>query len=274
MVPIKQGLKTLGKFVESNAGTILAIAAGIGVAATEVTSIRAGMCLEQDLVDLRFENLGEELDKKEKVKVVIKDCAVPTAIAVATIVCLAGSKVIDIRKAKTMAASYAILSESAETFRRKCIEEVGAHREDKIRNAISQEKFNEEYDKHKDEIIALGNGEGTYLFRDGITGQFFRDTPEGFSRKISKLNKYYIGGEDFVTVSEYASALGLEEPCSFIREAVWPSAMTIEPELDTVMAPTGEPAYDVYFPPEREPMYIELAENYNRNHYVSSTYDY
>ena len=63
---IKGILKTAGKFARDNSGIILAVVAGVGVAATEYFSIRAGMNLRDDLEELAYSKEGEDITPKEK----------------------------------------------------------------------------------------------------------------------------------------------------------------------------------------------------------------
>lgn len=268
-------IKTTGDFCSRNASTILTISTCIGIWAGCVMAFKAGEKTAVDISKLRSdEDDIDDIPVKDKAKIIVKNGLPVVIIAGATTATAISSHVIDAKKIKAMATSYALLAESADIYRRKVIERVGDHKEDEVRGSIAKEAMEKDFDSVDISALAKNTDGGTYIIKDGVTGQYFYSDRETIDKAIRRLNSYYIGGEDFVTVGEYASALGLEDVCDGVKDLCWPSAMTVDPDIMSTICPNGTPGYYIYFPPEKQPMNEELAEIYNTNHFVSSTYDY
>lgn len=267
---IKGILKTVGKFARDNSGIILAVVAGVGVAATEYFSIRAGMDLRDDLEELAYSKKGEDVTPKEKAMVIVKDCALPTAMVVLTWACIASSKVIDIRKAKAMAASYALLAESSDRFRRKVAEHIGDKEMEKVNCEIAKEEM-DKIDFNK--VQAVNTGHGNFWCEDEITRQPFLACSDWILGRKRDLDLRCGQGEDYISVSEWYSYLGLKPPIEKVGDLVWPASMGVplelyEDHLPSITMENGEPGY--YLKYTVSPMTVEEADIYNANHYIDS----
>lgn len=262
MIPIKGIVSTVGKFCSKNSSTLLSIGACVGVIATGYFGVKAGMKMQEDLVNLQFDKIGEDVTPKEKATVIVKDCATTVAVGGLTMAMIASSRIIDIRRAKAMAASYAILAEAHETMRRKAVEKIGEHKMDEVRGEIAKEEFED----CTGEVQAVSTQGGNFLFKDQITKVYFRADAD-FVRKVqNKVNAFYAQGENFVTVSEWHSYLGLESPGEPVSELGWPASCGIKFDLASCIAPNGEPAYYIMY--EVPPMTQEEGEAYDANHYI------
>ena len=171
---------------------------------------------------------------------------------------------------KALATSYAILAESADIYRRKVVERIGEHKEDEVRGAIAQDEFAKDADRN--DIQVVNTQGGSYLFKDQITKQYFRADADFVRKMQNRVNEFYKQGENFVTVSEWYSYLGLESPGDPVGMLGWPASCGIKFELNSCICPGGEPGYYIMY--DVMPMTEDEAENYDRNHYVSDTYDY
>lgn len=259
---IKNLVKTVTTFCSKNASTILTIGACAGVAATGYFAFKSGVKTVMDLQDIEFEKAGEDITPKDKAMIIVKDCAVPAAVGGLTMAMIISSRIIDIKRAKAMAASYAILAESADTFRRKAIEKAGERKIDEIRGEIAKDEFKDS----NDDIQAESTQGGNFLFKDQITKVYFRADAD-FVRKVqNKVNAFYAQGENFVTVSEWYSYLGLESPGEPVSELGWPASCGIKFDLASTICPNGEPGYYIMY--EVPPMTQEEGEAYDANHYI------
>lgn len=266
MIPIKEGLSIVGKFCKKNAPTILSIAAGLGLAATEIISIRAGIRMAGDITDVQFEHLGEDVPKKEMAKIIVKNAAAPTAVAGVTLAMIISSNIISIRRAKAMAASYALLSESAEVFRRKCVEQIGDQKLDKVHAEIAKDEYDRTKVDEQDRAQAKNLGNGTYWCLDNLTKQsFLADANYILSRK-AELDRRCLQGEDYISVGEWCYYLGIDEPGEPFNRFVWPASMGVPlvTPLPCITSNSGEPAYHLQY--HTPPMTEEEADIYNMNH--------
>lgn len=272
MLPLKDICKIVGTFTKKNAPTILSIAAGLGVFGTGYLAFKAGEDTAYDIADV-YEQTGEDPDKKTKAKIVVKRCVPAVGMGVVTIAMIASSNIISIRRAKAMAASYAILAESADIYRRKVIERVGEHKEDEIRGAIAKERF-DNFDSDEFKSQAVDTGHGVYWCIDEATKQPFLSSSEWILSQKSRADRYVVEGEDFISLGEWCSMLGIREPMSPLCDLGWPASVGIPlvVPIPTCTQNNGEPGYDLQY--TMEPMSREDAEIYNANHYISSAEGY
>lgn len=268
MLPVKSFIKTSAKFCQRNASTILTVASCFGVVATGCLAFKAGERSAYDLAD-EYEQNGD-ISKKAKAKIVVKNAAPVVVVGGLTMASIVSSHVIDIRKMRAMAASYAMLAESADIYRRKVIERIGEHKEDEVRSQIAADEFSKDADRIDIQIVNTQGG--SYLFKDQITKQYFRSDADFVRKMQNRVNEFYKQGENFVTVSEWYSYLGLESPGDPVGMLGWPASCGIKFELSSCICPGGEPGYYIMY--DVMPMTEDEAENYDRNHYVSDTYDY
>lgn len=271
MLPLKDICKVVGTFTKKNAPTILSIAAGLGVIGTGYLAFKAGEDAAYDIAE-SYEQTGEDPDKKAKAKIIVKRCAPAVGAGVVTIAMIASSNIISIRRAKAMAASYAILAESADIYRRKVIERVGPHKEDEVRSSIAQERFDGLSDEQKS--LAVDTGHGTYLCLDDATKQTFLASAEWILAQKSRADRYVVEGEDFITIGEWCSLLGIKEPMVPLCDLGWPASVGIPlvVPIPTCQQNNGEPGYHLQY--EMEPMTREEADIWNANHYISSAEGY
>lgn len=262
MIPIKGIVGAVGKFCSKNSSTLLSIGACIGVVATGYFGVKAGMQLQDDLLELKVSRMGEETPK-EKATVIVKDCATTVAVGGLTMAMIASSRIIDIRRAKAMAASYAVLAEAHETMRRKAIETIGEHKMDEVRGKIAEEEFKD----CDGEVQAQSTQGGNFLFKDELTKVYFRADADYIRKQQNKVNAFYTQGENFVTVGEWYSYIGLESPGEPIAELGWPASCGIKFDLASCICPNGEPGYYIIY--EVPPMTQEEGEIYDNNHYIS-----
>lgn len=267
---IRNLVKTVATFCSKNASTILTVGACAGVAATGYFAFRSGVKTISDLQDMEIERAGGDITPKDKAMIIVKDCAVPAAVGGLTMAMIISSRIIDIRRAKAMAASYAILSESAEAFRRKCIEEMGHNRTDKVYGELAQEELDKHDFEHIDRDTVPRAGTGQFWVVDSLTKQEMLADCSHVWKIKSQLDRRVIEGDDYITVNEWLYYLGFAEAGEPIDKLVWPASMGIpvvdecDKNLPTGHTRNGEPAYviEYYYPPMTE----EEADIYNANH--------
>ena len=268
MLPLKDICKVVGTFTKKNAPTILSVLAGFGVVGTGYLAFKAGEDTAYDIADV-YEQTGEDPDKKTKAKIIVKRCVPAAGVGVVTIAMIASSNIISIKRAKAMAASYAILAESADIYRRKVIERVGEHKHDEILGDVASEEMMKDANN---DIQIINTQGGSYLFKDSITKQYFRSDADFVRKMQNRVNDFYKQGENFVTVSEWYGYLGLESPGEPVAGLGWPASCGIKFELASCICPSGEPGYYIQY--DVMPMTEDEADIYDSNHYVSTTYDY
>ena len=270
MLPLRQLGKGAMIFCKRNSSTILSVLALAGVGAVGYFGYKAGENVAYDLAE-EYERNGD-FDKKTKAKIVVKNMAPVVAAGAVTWACIISSHVIDIRKMKAMAASYALLAESAEVYRHKVIERFGEHKHDEVLGDIAQERFEGLSDEQKS--LAIDTGHGVYLCLDDVTKQTFLSSAEWILAQKSRADRYVVEGEDFISIGEWCSMLGIKEPISPLCNMGWPASVGIPlvVPIPSCTQNNGEPGYDLQY--EMEPMTREDADIWNANHYISSAEGY
>lgn len=122
--------KTCARFLRKHGGTILAVAASVGVVATAIETGKATIKAEK-LVELNKD--VPEYGMKEKVK----DCwqfYIPAAVLGAgTIGCIIGSNMLSRKEIASLSAAYVALGKSYQQYRRQVAERIGVEEEEKLR---------------------------------------------------------------------------------------------------------------------------------------------
>lgn len=185
--------------------------AGSGIAcflASTVLAVKATPAAAKKLEKKKEELNVEKLPIKETVQTVWKDY-LPAALSSVGGVCFITASVSTSNKRyMALGTSYGLLKDFAYTYREKVIETIGEKKDEKIRNEIQQEKM----DRDKiDESKIIINGNGTTLFKDSLTGQYFRMDINKFKQKALELANDELN-ENYVGVPDWLLELGLNIP--------------------------------------------------------------
>lgn len=264
MVPIKQILSGVAKWSSKNSNTLLTVFTSVGVVVTGVTAYKAGYDTGYD-ISLR-EGEGEDLTKKDKAKMIAKSAVVPVLTGGLTMAGAIDNNISHVKKERQMARSYALLAESAESFRRNVRENLGEHKFDKVLGEQAKKEFAE---VTEEDFQAINTDGGGYLFKDGVTKQYFRSSADYVRKMQNKVNSFYAQGENFVTVGEWCSFLGIEPPCDSVSSLGWPSC-GVQFDLASTICPNGEPGYYICY--DIEPMTEDEGEVYDNNHFLERSY--
>lgn len=207
-----------GQFLTKNAPTILT---GLGLVGTVVTTALAitatpkvlALIEEQEaLRDVEWRDRGrpdvpaEHLSKAEVIKLVWKEY-VPTGLALlGTGACIVAANAVSLKKEAALVGLYAIAETGYREYREKVKEEVGEKKEERIREAISQDKLNKNPVQNSPVIVT---GRGNALCFDTLTGRYFEHSIEDIRRIQNEFNQGLIN-ERYLTLNEFYDLLGLE----------------------------------------------------------------
>ena len=106
-----------------------------------------------------------------------------------------------------LSTSYELLKDAAYTYRDKVVETIGVNKEKKLREEIAQEKL----DKESSNAPVVITQQGNTLFKDSLTGQYFRYDINKFKNKAIELANKEIS-ENYAGVPDWLLELGLEVP--------------------------------------------------------------
>lgn len=194
--------KTCAKFLRKHGGTILAVAASVGVVATAIetgrASTKAQKIIEKNTIAIDCENYGKSCyTTKQKVL----DCwkaYVPAAIlGGGTIACILGSNALNKKQLASLTAAYMALGKTYQTYRQKVIENIGLEKEAEIQEQISEEKLPEVRDKMAEEKL---------LCYEPISKRYFHATETELMDAFYNVNRNFaLNGE--VSLNDFYSFL-------------------------------------------------------------------
>lgn len=183
--------KTCARFLRKHGGTILAVAASVGVVATAIETGRATTkakhLLEVDEA-LRKHNedeqgVVEEPPTKKQIALMCWKAYVPAVIlGGGTIACILGSNALNKKQIASLTAAYMALGKTYQTYRQKVIENIGLEKEAEIQEQISEEKLPEVRDKMTEEKL---------LCYEPISKRYFHAT------EAELLTAFYEANRDF-----------------------------------------------------------------------------
>lgn len=135
--------KTCAKFLRKHGGTILAVAASVGVVATAIETGRATtkaqhiLEVDKELTKFNEDEFGvtEEPPTKKQIVLMCWKAYVPAAIlGGGTIACILGSNALNKKQIASLTAAYMALGKTYQTYRQKVIENIGLEKKQKFRS--------------------------------------------------------------------------------------------------------------------------------------------
>lgn len=238
-------LKQAEKFTIDNSPSILT---AIGVTGTITTayltgkaSFRASKLIEDKkfvmhLHEPKIAQREQDLDNKEKFKLVWKCYIPPTVVGVGTVAAIVGANRIGNRRAAAMAAAYSLSQRAFEEYKDKVVEKMGKTKEQAIRDQVAQEHVNRN-PVGKNEVIITGGGE--VLCYDKYTGRYFMSSMEALKKAENDVN-FYILNNDYANLNDFYRLVGL--PVVPVGEEVgWTPEFNFEIIFSTTISENGKP---------------------------------
>lgn len=121
--------------------------------------------------------------------------------------CLIGANSMNLRKNAALAAAYALSETNFKEYREKTLEEVGEKKEEKIRNAVAEEKITKN-PVNTSTVLETGNGDT--LCYDAICGRYFKSSIEKLKSALNKLNMELVQ-DGYVSLNQYYDLIGLPD---------------------------------------------------------------
>lgn len=201
--------KTCTKFLRKHGGTILAVAASVGVVATAIetgrASTKAQKIIEKNTIAIDCENYGKSCyTTKQKVL----DCwkvYVPAAIlGGGTIACILGSNALNKKQIASLTAAYMALGKTYQEYRKQVSHQLGQGAETDIFNKTKA------YEAINQEEPELGDtGDEKLLCYEPISKRYFHATSAELMDAFYNLNRdFAIKG--YASMNDLYNYLGLD----------------------------------------------------------------
>lgn len=181
---LKQLVKPVTSYISKESPTILASLAIVGVAATVYVTSKTSVKANKELEKLEYES-EEKPTKLEKAKAVAPIFIPTFAVSAGTIVCIAGSHYISLKRLAAVAAAYSATESKLKEFKKKAEEIVGKNKTTKIEDEIAKDKVHMVEPTESNVYIS---GKGNTLCYDEWSGRYFKSDIESIRKAQNDLN--------------------------------------------------------------------------------------
>lgn len=234
-----------GKFLSNNSPAILTAAGVSGALTTAVLTGKATLKAAEIIRDA--EATGGVSDDsrqvfKERVKLVWKEYLPAAGMGLLTIACIVGANRIGAKRLVAVTTAYSIVERTAEQYRDKVIQTIGAKREEAVRVAVAENQMRER--PLKTSQIILIAGENTLCF-DTWSGRYFTSDVETLKKAMNDTN-YQINNNLSASLTDFWARVGLPRTAESDNIG-WMSEKLLELDFTYTSAEDGRPCLAVSF---------------------------
>lgn len=212
---IQTASKGIGNYLLKNSPTILTGFGVAGLISTVALAIHATPKAAKIIDEADYQRqtdrltegyVYEPLTNMEIAKLIWR-LYVPTGVmGLMTIACMIGANSISLRRQAALASLYSIADATLKEYQAKVIETIGENKENKIHEAILQDKLNKNPIADNTVIVT---GKGQSLFYDSLSGRYFKSDLETIRKIQNDFNETLINEAD-LTLNELYDQLDLE----------------------------------------------------------------
>lgn len=201
--------KTCAKFLRKHGGTILAVAASVGVIATAIetgrASTKAQKIIEKNMIAIDCENYGESCyTTKQKVLDCWKAYVPAVILGGGTIACILGSNALNKKQIASLTAAYMALGKTYQEYRKQVSHQLGQEAETDIFNKTKA------YEAINQEEPGLGDtGDEKLLCYEPISKRYFHATSAELMDAFYNLNREF-AIQGYASMNDLYNYLGLD----------------------------------------------------------------
>lgn len=208
---ITKFIKTSKRFLGKHSPEILT---GIGVTGMitstvlAVTATPKALQLIEERNAIEFEKDEDfiRLGVVETVKTAWKPYIPAALLCIASATCIIGASAVNKKRNAALATAYAISERTLVKYRDKVIETIGEKKEKEVREKIAQDDVNNNKVSKSQVIIT---SKGNTLFRDGVSGRYFRSDLDKITKVVNELNRR-MNYENYISLDDFYNELGLD----------------------------------------------------------------
>lgn len=196
--------------------TILTCIGAVGVVATSVMTAKATTKASK-LLEKAKEMKGEDLTKKEKIKIA-GPVYIPTIlVGASTISCIFGSNILNKRKQAALVSAYTVLNESYKEYKDKVIELYGEGANSMVKDSIAKNKYEEK--QNNGDLREKPDSRDALLFFDEYSNRYFWKTMDEVKEAEYHLNRNF-ALRGYADLNEFYEFLRIE-PTAYGSEVGW-----------------------------------------------------
>lgn len=229
-----------------------AILTGMAVAGTITTAVFAGRGSIQ--ADRHMTKVYDEMEKAEDHSPVTKKDVlketwkfyIPAAImGASTIACIIAAHSVHTRRNAAVMAAYSLTETAFSEYKDKILEEIGEEKEQKIREAVGVDHIKKNQPPANDSSLMIVDGEAKTLFRDAMSGRYFKSDMETVRRAVNDINERCIG-HNYASLNEFYSLLDLEHTI-LGDELGWMADKLMDVTYSAHLSDDGRPCVDINY---------------------------
>lgn len=247
---IKEVIGSVGEFLDSNSpavllftGCVLAVGAVFQAFNAKPKIIEALEEAEDNLEE------GEELSKKEKVKIFVKKTWLIAVLFVGAMACIAFSNRLVTKQSIAFATGYKILEKELEERELATEKVVGSKKSEAIEQVIASDTVAEKGQTDFSGVIQTQHGHWLYL--DKFSGRYFRSNIDSIKNALNDFNAKLLR-ENYMSLNDLYYSLDIGE----VEMGNWygyecpldsPHPDTVQMRVTYTNAPNGEPCGVIKF---------------------------
>jgi hypothetical protein len=230
-------LKTSKLFFKSNSPEILTGVAIVGVGLTAYLTAKASFTA-CDVIRSDEEHGGTASDPKQRLKERFKHTwklYIPAGVSgLVTVGCIVGASKANANRTAAAVTAYSLTERAFSEYREKVVEEIGKNKEEKIRDAVAQDRLNK---------LPMGSvivtGAGDVLCCETYTGRYFRSQMETLRKAQNDINAQIVQ-QLYVPLDEFYDLIGLPHT-SDSDKLGWNDGKQMELIFSTALSEKQEP---------------------------------
>lgn len=204
----KIDMPKLGKLLKNNVNKKspeILMGLGItGMITSTVLAVKATPKALRLLDDAEYET-GEQLDKKDMVKLTWK-CYIPsTVVGGVSICCLLGSRSVNMRRNAAIATAYTLSETAFKEYQEKVKKMVGDEKDKEIKDSVIKDKLDAIPSNIKDIIITKN---GDTMCYDVISGRYFTSSIDTIDKAVNIVNRNMVA-YGYVSLNDFYYEIGL-----------------------------------------------------------------
>ena len=228
------------KTVKSNSPEILTALAITGVATTAYLTAKAAY-VASEVIHSNEDVSGTPADRKERFKERARHTwrlYIPAVISGGfTIGCVIGSSKLSKTRTAAAVTAYSLTERAFSEYKEKVVEQLGATKEQKVRDEIAADKVKSDSPTSKEVIIT---GKGEVLCCELYTRRYFRSDMETLRKAQNDIN-FKLNHEYYVPLDDFYELVGLPFTSNSPNLGWESDAGLMELQFSTVLSEDGNP---------------------------------
>lgn len=241
-------VKKLKTASSKNAPIILTSIGITGMVASTVLAVKSTP-KALDIIREAEQEKGEELPKKEVIKVAWKPYMPAVGTAIFSIACIIGAHSIHAKRGAALAAAYKLSQSALHEFKTKTVEVVGEENVKKIKDELSKDKINKKPSNNAEVIITE---KGEHLCFEPISGRYFKSSVNKIKEATVEANMHMLNNE-YISLNTFYSMLGLDHTKNGYDLGWAISKGKLNIDFGSIIADDGTPTIAIQY--DDEPYY-------------------